>query len=283
MKLQYLCSNENDIATIKEKYQSDVTITQLNGTSTSIIEFNKNEDGEDAAKSLSDIDTYMKNAGFHLQLIENDSSAFFNNELYPLFNVFERDLRKVLYLAKAIGSNNNCNYKDIDTLEKKTFFEIYEILFIDNHFVSKCKSKFNSLGNSFSKEQFQKTFSFVMDYEEDINWSKLPLLDESAFTIKTNFKKLKDFRNDIMHAHNICFEKYCEAKDQIQKANKELEILIQKYESPISETDKEKFFKFDSIIVDTIVRLSNDFWDNPNFKISNSCSAGDMPAYYQSF
>lgn len=283
MKLQYLCSNKKVIEKIREKYQSDVTIKKLEETNFSIIEFNECQDNEDNAKELSRIADESEKEFPSLQLIENESSEFFNKELYPLFNEFERRLRKVLYLAKAIGSNQNCNYKGIDSLEKKNFSYIYNILFIDNNFVSECNSKFKSLNKSFSKEQFQKTFSFVADYKEDTNWSKLPLLDESASTIKTNFKDLKDFRNDIMHAHNMSFEKYCMAKDLAEKANKELETLIQKYESPLSKTEKEKFFKFDSVIVDTIVRLSNDFWDDQNFKISNSCSAGDKPIYYQPF
>lgn len=283
MKLQYLCSDKNDIEKIREKYKSDVSITQLDETLTSIVEFSKKEDDENVAKELSSIDMSIRKKCSSLQLIGNDASAFFNKELYPLFNVFERDLRKVLYLAKAIGSNENCSYKEIDSLEKKNFSDIYNILFIDNCFVSKCRSKLGLFEKSFSKEQFQTAFSFVTDYKEDTNWSKLPLLEESALTIKTNFKDLKDFRNDIMHAHNMTFEKYCKVKDLVEKANKELESLIQKYESPLSKTDKEKFFKFDSVIADTIVRLSNEFWNSTNFKISNSCAAGDKPAYYQPF
>lgn len=292
MKLQYLCSNENDIATIKEKYQSDVTITQLNGTSTSIIEFNKNEDGEDAAKSLSDIDTNMQNAGFHLQLIENDSSAFFNKELYPLFNVFERDLRKLLYLAKAIIETSEKENKSlteevtykIKDLETLDFGKLYALLFTSEKFYKCFTKEFEKLKSvPYSKEQIQKIISGI---SEEALWGKMKYTKENAPTVSEKFLEIRDHRNDVMHAHNIDYETYQKIKELMTNVNGELSNLNKKYNPTLTPeilNDKQTFIKLNSIIAETLVKLSNDFWDNPNFKISNSCSAGDMPAYYQSF
>ncbi|MBM7024097.1 hypothetical protein [Treponema sp. Marseille-Q4523] len=293
MRLQYLCSNEKDIATIREKYQPDVTITQRNEILTSIIEFNKNEDDEDAAKSLSIIDTDIRSKYSSLQLIENDASAFFNKELYPLFNTFERDLRKVLYLAKALigndGSSTQSSVKEvahkINNLELLDFGKLYILLFTSESFYKDFTKKFEKLKSDspYNKKQLEKLIS---DIPEHSLWAKLEYAKEIAPNITESFWEIKEYRNDVMHTHNIDYVKYQKIKNLMVTVNTELEKLNQKYNPTITPAilkDKEKFIKFDSTITETLVKLSNEFWNNPHFEISNSCSAGDKPAYYQSF
>ncbi|MBR4824315.1 MAG: hypothetical protein IKZ86_05920 [Spirochaetaceae bacterium] len=293
MKLQYLCSDENDIEKIRKKYQSDVAVTLLDGTLTSIVEFSKKEDDEDTAKELSSIDTDIRNGDFCLQLIENDASAFFNKKLYPLFNTFERDLRKVLYLAKAIigdeGNDNQNLAKEvshkINKLEFLDFGKLYTLLFTSENFYKCFSEDFEKLKSDspYNKKQLEKLISDIPEYTL---WEKLLYTKEVAPNTTEQFFEIKEYRNDVMHAHNIDYDTYQKIKELMTKVNGELANLNQKYNPTLTPeilNDKQKFIQLNSTIAETLVKLSNEFWNNPHFEISNSCSAGDKPAYYQDF
>ena len=47
--------------------------------------------------------------------------------------------------------------------------------------------------------------------KEDILWDRL-LGENSVLTLRNNFIEVKDSRNDIMHAHNISYQRYKEIK-----------------------------------------------------------------------
>ena len=190
----------------------------------------KNIDSEslNAARALSEINDYVLQ--FNPVVLTNDSSAYFNKILYPLANQFERELRRFLYIKNALYTGDAPSGKVIADLEKKTFGEIYDTLFVDAEF---CKSVKSSVGkaSNFSRDELIKR---IKNIKESTTWD-IVIGNETLKYVKENFLNIKDFRNDIMHAHNISYEQFRNIKNVFETANSliliELNALIKSPES----------------------------------------------------
>ena len=79
---------------------------------------------------------------YHPIVITNESSAYYNKTLFPLYNDFERKLRKMLYLKSALAPSVD-NNKNIENLESQDLGSIFEMLFTDTNFISCAKQKVN--------------------------------------------------------------------------------------------------------------------------------------------
>lgn len=150
----------------------------------------------------------------------NESSEYFNKNLFPLINKFERLLRKFLFL-KVVQCDPEKFSHILRDLDKKDFGEIYNILFVDNQF---CTSARNKIKSVYTRAEM---LEILDELQENTTWDIL--VDSSTLVIvKDNFEKMKDYRNDVMHAHNIGYEAYRKAKDLFTEANEQLEAEIHK-------------------------------------------------------
>ena len=70
-------------------------IYDIDETDCWIVMFSFPGQNENTAIILSEVNNYMKK--FNPIILSNECSAFFNKKLYPLFNEFERKLRKLHY------------------------------------------------------------------------------------------------------------------------------------------------------------------------------------------
>ena len=178
---------------------------------------NRDED----AKSLSSVnETIMEK--YKPTVLTNESSAYFNKRLYPLFNEFERKLRKLLYLKSALYKNKD-DVKAIDDLEVMEFGRLFNFLFIDSGFVSKIKT-FVNFNKKFSLESLIK---YASELTDEPLWEKL-FSDGAVPDLEGEYDTVRKHRNDVMHAHNISYEQYDEASKLIQKINNELDSEIGK-------------------------------------------------------
>ena len=94
--------------------------------------------------------------------------------------------------------------------------EIYTILFIDNNFRAAARDKIKKLNTR------AEMYEAIDALQESTAWHIL-VGDEVLTIIKDNFDLLKEYRNDVMHAHNISWEKYKKAKKLFTDANDALE------------------------------------------------------------
>lgn len=173
------------------------------------------------AKSLSSVnETIMEK--YKPTVLTNESSAYFNKRLYPLFNEFERKLRKLLYLKSALYKNKD-DVKAIDDLEVMEFGRLFNFLFIDSGFVSKIKT-FVNFNKKFSLESLIK---YASELTDEPLWEKL-FSDGAVPDLEGEYDTVRKHRNDVMHAHNISYEQYDEASKLIQKINNELDSEIGK-------------------------------------------------------
>ena len=214
---------EIDTDNAKSKvFQPKVMFTDFDGTDNWAVRFELKGDNLEVARYFSNINKYILK--FNPIVLQNDSSAYFNQSLYPLINKFERLLRKFLYL-KSIFYKGEKLPKVISDLEKKDFGEIYELLFVDKEFGLNVK-KITSNPN-YSKTEIIKSISEI---SETTTWDAV-VGDEILSDIKYGFSDIKNYRNDVMHAHNISFEQFNKQKELFKRINS---LLSQEIENMVN-------------------------------------------------
>lgn len=181
----------------------------------------KNEEG---AKKLSDVHSNV--IQFSPKVLTCESAQYFNNTLYPLVNEFERKLRKLVYLADAISGNEKNN---IGELEEKDFGQIFDMLFIDEDFIIKLKSRVNATkGSGYEgKSRYAKSeiLEFLNETDEKPLWNIIFDTNDVP-TLKKRFRDIQTYRNDVMHAHNIDKKQYGKIKYLFDKVNSEMDIAL---------------------------------------------------------
>jgi hypothetical protein len=145
-----------------------------------------------------------------------------------LVNELERKLRKLLYLAASISDNENAK-ENVKQLEEKDFSEIFDLLFIDQNFILDMKKRINaevkSQFNGRSKYTKDEIKLYLDSVEEHALWDTI-LLKEDVPTLRSRFRDVQTYRNDVMHAHNIDKEQFEKARYLFDKVNKELDSAI---------------------------------------------------------
>lgn len=175
---------------------------------------------EENAKALAQVNEYVLEH-FQPTVLSNESAAYFNQRLYPYINEFERKLRKLLYLKSAIYSGDK-KIDNIRGLEEKDLGAIFELLFTDGDFIKKVKTKVNGTSWPFTKKEI---IAALQSIAEDTVWDNL-LGEESVKLLRDDFLTVKDYRNDVMHAHNIGSKMYRDAKKLFADINKQLDAEI---------------------------------------------------------
>lgn len=192
----------------------------LDNTGVWIITISMDKNGETEAKILSQVDEVLHR--FSPTVLENGASAYYNKRLYPLVNDFERLLREFLYLISAQNPSAN-SIEKINNLEEKDFGCIYKELFVDKKYMNSLREYFNN------KAQWNVSKS-ELDYRlhqinENTPWMQL-VGSKELLSIQESFFRIKEYRNDVMHAHNIGYQDFSEIKALFEKTNGILQTEI---------------------------------------------------------
>ncbi|WP_347082678.1 hypothetical protein [Enterococcus mundtii] len=231
---------QNDKADLVKELQFDIepviSFPKNLEIEVSIIKYEIDKNNLTAAKKLSRIEQDILEIDDKLIILESGSSRYFNGILYPLVNDMERKLRKLLYLA-AIHEKDSLT-ETIREIEQQDFGQIYKLLFVDSNFVSTTKEiAKNGIKGKFDGGTFTKSeiINAIDSLEEVGTWNKI--LNENAVpTLRSDFQLAREYRNDVMHAHNIDFEKFKKAKELYRTINSELDKEINKISiSPVNE------------------------------------------------
>lgn len=244
MVLEYLFLNKDKRENV-EKYNNtindevksenqkvDFTYQEIDKTDNWVLKYELQGENERSAKRLSDIDTEIKKE-FSPYIIINESSRYFNRKLYPLVNEFERQFRKFIFLKTAISGNDEI-WKQVQKIDQIDFGGIYQLIFIDGDFIKNAKKAIDGK----TKEDILKQ---IESLDEKTIWSSITTESELKI-IKDNFQDIKNYRNDIMHAHNISFSCYKNAKTMFTDINNQLskeneELLSPRYLSTLNSFD----------------------------------------------
>ena len=219
---EYLFTSDEQRHTV-EQYapeSCEKDIYDIDNSDCWIVTYSKEGTNESSAKILSSVHSYIVN-NFHPTVLSNECSAYYNKALYPHFNEFERKLRKLLYLKSALSrdAKGSALIKD---LESKDFGEIFTLLFSDAQFVQGTKALVNNKTWQFTKDEILAAIEAI---SENTVWDNL-IGKDAVPLLRSDFAKVKSFRNDIMHAHSMETAKYNEAAKLIKEINKQLDAEI---------------------------------------------------------
>ncbi len=228
MVLEYLLYSEEAVEKIKQYNKTivlpeksidvfSVTIKRSADNSFWVVRYEVRTNNINDAKMLSCINGEIIGK-YKPTVLSNESAQYFNKKLYDIVNKFERLLRKFLFLKVAQVKDEKCRSM-VQNIEAKDFGDIYNILFVDNSYDKEVKK---IMSNLHTKEDFLEAINTV---EEKTVWSIL-VSDDSLSVIRDNFMQLKDYRNDVMHAHNIGYEVFEKANKLFSDANTQLEAEI---------------------------------------------------------
>lgn len=217
-------SFERIVVNSKDKSERTISINPSvveysNGTWLLTLEVNG--ENADSAKTLSAfLDELIHYSPF---IIKDGASEYYNRSLYPLINRFERELRRLLYTKAAFGGDGEI-LSTITTLESLDFGKIHDLLFRDQKFNKKTKSTVKDYNGLFTK---QEIIAEIEKQSEELIWDKI--VDEDELTsIREDFWLIKEYRNDVMHAHRIRTDRYNNIRKIFDNANKEMETITNK-------------------------------------------------------
>lgn len=260
---EYLFLSNNKENEIRNFANDDVIVnfTNIENTNIWIAKYSLKGNGLSEAKKLSDIHTKLMEFPQRPQILSCGSSEYFNKALYPKINRLERSLRKLLYIASSMPDIEiEKSIQSINNLEEKDFGTIFDLLFVDKDFIKTLKSRINADNKSkfngmdkFTKDEISK---FINEIPENTIWNKL-FSNETVPTLRRKFRKVKEYRNDIMHAHNIDKITYGKAKYLFDRVNQELDNAIKGFINDIEENNisEEIILKY----ADTISKAIIDF------------------------
>lgn len=179
-------------------------------------------ENEEGANLLSKVNEYIM-SNYQPTVLSNGCAAYYNKSLFPFINEFERKLRKLLYLKSALnkGDEAAANIRD---LESKDLGEIFTLLFADVQFVKDVKTIVNNKTWQFTR---QELLSEIAKLSENTSWDKL-IGVASVPALREEFVTVKDYRNDVMHAHDIDTKTFRASKKLFEKVNRQLDIEIGK-------------------------------------------------------
>ncbi len=224
-----------------DKYKSDIEslvvkdeiikeINEIENSSCWILNLSVDGENEKAAKILNAINIEICEE-YNPTVLSNGCSAYFNKLLFPIINEFERKLRKLLYLGSALQGNDEA-HKNIKDLESKDLGKIFETLFCDSDFVKNIKSEINNKKTNFTRMEL---IAIIEKIDENTLWDKI-LGPDCTETLREKFDEIRKYRNDVMHAHNICLEQFKSAKKLFNKVNEELDIAIGRLVGAVEES-----------------------------------------------
>lgn len=208
-----------------EEYQPEKVTAEMHdieSTECWIATYSVSGENEEGANLLSKVNEHIMSK-YQPTVLSNGCAAYYNKVLFPFINEFERKLRKLLYLKSALNNGSN-TVENIKDLESKDLGEIFTLLFTDADFVKAVKAVVNNKTWQFTR---QELFSEIQDISENTIWDKL-IGAASVPALREKFVTVKDYRNDVMHAHDIDTKTFRASKKLFEQVNKQLDTEIEK-------------------------------------------------------
>lgn len=173
-------------------------------------------------------------------ILSDDLSSYFAQKLYPKFQRYESDLRKIFMLALSPLEDENI----VETIKKETrnkldlskvhtlkniehlqIAELHDLIFDLNinriNSISEHFKDFQSKNNDDLKRMISSVLPVTI-------WEKYftPFVSgESDDILKRNYNQIRQYRNDVMHFHSLTYKRYIQIDSILSDANIELEKL----------------------------------------------------------
>ncbi len=171
-----------------------------------------------------------------------------------MISAFEYSMRKLLYIFCALHHDEKTNER-LSSLESKDFGEIFTTLFVDESFMLEVKKCINNKPHEYYTKQ--EVIESINSLQENTLWDQL-LGATIVPTLRNKHGLVREYRNDVMHSHNITWEKYNKIKELFTQVNEELIETIQNVETKEKEEHDPLFV---NMALDKIIQSPN-YWEN---------------------
>ena len=173
----------------------------------------------DAARILSDFrDNVLEECGGSALMLEDGPSEKFEQVLYELIATFERRFRELLIVG-ICNEKSSLDDKLIEKLGEKSLGELFVLVFTDPEFNSRIKDVVNNKkSRPFEKYELVRV---IEQTKENTVWSHY-FNDAVLSTVAKEHEAIRIYRNEVMHAHRMSYQKYRSARALIENANKEM-------------------------------------------------------------
>lgn len=225
MKLEILFRDKNfedQIAETKIPEGVSCQIKDQAGLFSVIYEINQNNTFDcelDCTRRLSYIRDQFIGKVEDYYIAIDEASEFYNFTLYPKFNAFERNLRKLIYCI-AIKSGDREMFRFADSMSSSDFYSMMSGLFNNKDKLRPVKQR--ERDNSFVK---QMTVMEINSLQKKSLWSYFVTQDSY---LANNWKQLVTYRDRVMHAGNMSHKYFIEAFSAIEEASHEVDQLLLK-------------------------------------------------------
>lgn len=126
-------------------------------------------------------------------------------------------LRKFLFLSIALADDQGL-WRKIKDLDKIDFYTLYLRLFTSPSFNKELYKLFGESKPKYTKAHIQELIANIK--EDDVLWDIV--VGDKLQIIKREFLNIKDYRNDVMHAHYISYSAFSKASKLFKTVNAEL-------------------------------------------------------------
>ena len=221
---------------------------QQKGKENYLLRLTSKVEGRKGAKALCEVNArvlgMLNEKQCVFRLLINQASQYYVKELYPLVCEFETKLRKfiqsVLFdlnekaeveVCKKLKKADiikeekqtalNCNF-----LEYAELGDIMEFLFANDELYKEVDGYKKKEENRFKTRE--ELIEFIKNSEKKTIWDEFFAKDFSDSILPKRLQEIKDFRNDVMHFHEIDDEHYEKAKGILQEGIADLDKQIKK-------------------------------------------------------
>lgn len=242
MSIELLLDKKITKNKFKTSERKIININKIKGNENYVLcintEISNNEDAKFYLSKLDEIVKIVELNGANYTIVTNEPSCFLLKNLYPLCQSFESKLRKFLQIAL-------CDTQDILTeaydelkkevikkipegkinrdnsiLEYSDLSNIFTFLFSDKEAVETIKSDILKRNNNWKIHQDLKNI------KDNTIWNKCFKNKCKFFNFDKYYVELYNYRNDVMHFHNISYKEYISAKKIFENAIRELELEL---------------------------------------------------------
>lgn len=178
------------------------------------VTYEINDDNLIGAKILSEIRKSFIENNIDCYISIDEAIEFFNMSLYPKFNTFERNLRRLIYIiAVKSGDSEMIAYADIITTHR-SFGKLMTALFDNKEKLKPIKKR--PYDSDFMKQMTERQIDGL---SKKTLWSYF--VAQNSFTA-AHSKELSDCRNDIMHSNEMSFETFVDMDYVIEESTREV-------------------------------------------------------------
>lgn len=199
------------------------------------------------AEALSEFNDKIKDVFLErkisFRILQNESAQFFAKQLFPLLCEFETKLRKLIQsamfdisapaeeeivsrLKKYSIIDKKQDTLDGNFLEFSDLGKIIDFLFSNDELYKEIDTYKNKLETKYlSKEEL---IEYINRSDKPRIWDKYFSKEFGESILPSKIFEIKGYRNDVMHFHEISFQRYKIAEETIKLVNDDLEKQIKK-------------------------------------------------------